>query len=174
MEIILIRHTKPNIAKGICYGQSDIDLNNSFKEEIQLIKEQLNLGDINFFYSSPLKRCKILAEKLSANILFDERLKELNFGDWELKSWNEINAEKLAFWMNDFVNVTVPNGESYLDLHKRSINFLRDIKKLNADKIAIVTHAGVIKCINAIINNIDLKDSFNLNIKYGETLTLTI
>ena len=27
MEIYLVRHTTPNIKKGICYGQTDIDIN---------------------------------------------------------------------------------------------------------------------------------------------------
>jgi len=34
MEIYLIRHTTPDVAKGICYGQTDLDVANTFEEEV--------------------------------------------------------------------------------------------------------------------------------------------
>ncbi|WP_299157556.1 alpha-ribazole phosphatase [uncultured Tenacibaculum sp.] len=175
MEIILIRHTTPNIAKGICYGQADIPLADTFAEEIIPILKINELNSSNtIYYSSPLQRCKLLAQKLSDTINFDNRLKELDFGDWELKKWNDINKNELDIWMNDFVNVSTTNGESYLDLHNRTVVFLNEIKLLEKEKAIIVTHAGVIRSLWSYINNSPLEKSFDLKLDYGHIIKFTV
>ncbi len=85
MEIYLIRHTQPKVASGICYGQSDIGLANSFPEELASLKEELKhlLDDHNMVYSSPLSRCQKLAHSLFKEVIvIDPRLMELDFGTW--------------------------------------------------------------------------------------------
>ncbi|WP_343329886.1 alpha-ribazole phosphatase [Polaribacter staleyi] len=173
MEIILIRHTTPKIDKGICYGQSDIDVTDTFLEEIKPILTDVSINDAEtVYYSSPLKRCKKLAEKLSNTILFDDRLKELDFGDWELQNWNDINQEALDIWMNDFVKVAVTNGESYLDLHARTTNFLLEIAQKEFKKVVIVTHAGVMRSLYSFIHKTPLEKSFDLKLQYAQVLKL--
>ncbi|MEX6625381.1 alpha-ribazole phosphatase [Tenacibaculum salmonis] len=175
MEIILVRHTTPNIEKGICYGQADIGVIDTFSEEIQPILKEVPVNDTETaYYSSPLKRCKLLAEQLSDTIIFDDRLKELDFGDWELKKWDEINDPELDIWMNDFVNITVTNGESYIDLHTRTVQFLNELKSLKKQRVIIVTHAGVIRSLWAYVNNISLENSFDLKLTYGDIIKFTL
>lgn len=160
--------------KDICYGQSDIPLAETFESEVvQIIKNNPVLKEDLMVYSSPLKRCKMLSNKLfNQEVIFDDRLMELNFGDWELKAWNDINQIELNHWMNDFVNIRCPNGESYLDLNQRVISFIESIEHTFCKKIVIVTHAGVIRSFLANHNKIDLKDSFNLKVGYGELILI--
>ena len=61
MEIYLIRHTTPAVGKGICYGQTDLDITDSFKEEVAAIIPHLP-DNIQTVFSSPLQRCKKLAD----------------------------------------------------------------------------------------------------------------
>lgn len=175
MEILLIRHTTPNIEKGICYGQSDIDITDGFTEEVSNIKKKIpsSFLDVNV-YSSPLIRCRKLAEALFSEINFDNRLKELNFGDWELKKWNNIDKNELDIWMNDFVNIPTKNGESYKNLHQRTTQFLQELQHQNIKKCIIITHAGVIRSLCAFANGISLDKSFELSVSYGEIINLTI
>ncbi len=174
MEIVLIRHTKPDIEKGICYGQSDIDLADSFQQEINTIKEKISDYKKYKIYSSPLKRCKKLASSLfSTTIHFDDRLKELDFGNWELKAWDNISSNEMKPWMNDFVNKRVPNGESYVDLQKRTLAFIHEKIKSQED-IVVVTHAGVIRALKAYFDKIKLKDSFKIRVDYGDIFTITV
>lgn len=170
MEIYLIRHTTPEIEKGICYGQTDIPLANSFENEIEeILKKHSFHSDEFIVYSSPLQRCKLLAETLfDATIHYDKRLMELNFGDWELQKWDDINKIHLNRWMKDFVNVSCPNGESYVNLYDRVLQFIQSLHSEPTKKIAIVTHAGVIRAFLVAYNNTDLKDSFIYNVGYGE------
>ena len=175
MEIILVRHTTPNIEKGICYGQADIGVTDTFLEEIQPILKEVIVNDSEtVYYSSPLQRCKLLAEKLSDTVIFDDRLKELDFGDWELQKWDDINKTELDVWMQDFVNVAATNGESYIDLHARSVKFLEEIKTLNKKRVVIVTHAGIIRSLCSYINKSALENSFDLKLNYGHIIKFTL
>ena len=175
MEIILVRHTTPNIEKGICYGQTDIGVTATFSEEIQPILKEVPVNDSEtVYYASPLQRCKLLAEQLSDTIIFDDRLKELDFGAWELQKWDDINKPELDIWMNDFVNITVTNGESYIDLHSRTVAFLKELKSLKKERVVIVTHAGVIRSLWAYVNHISLENSFDLKLNYGHIIKFTL
>jgi alpha-ribazole phosphatase len=168
MEIYLIRHTKPSIEKGICYGQSDIGVCSSFEEESFNIKQHLP-EKVDMVYSSPLKRCRLLACYLfpKQEIKYDDRLKEMSFGEWEMQPWDLIDQQSLQTWMNDFVNTSTPNGESYEQLYQRTTNFWVSLT-LKSKQVAIVTHAGVIRSILSKIGKISLQESFQrISIPFG-------
>lgn len=173
MEIYLIRHTTPNIEKGICYGQSDIDLANTFSNEFKIITSKFSTKEDFKVYSSPLKRCSLLAKQFSNTPVYDKRLMELDFGDWELVPWNNISENEMMPWMKDFVNTAVPNGESYTELASRVNSFFQELVSLNTNKTIIITsHAGPIKAFLASLLNIPLKDSFKIKIDYGDIFEL--
>jgi alpha-ribazole phosphatase len=168
MEVYLIRHTTPQIEKGICYGQSNIPLTESFHSETHKLKTHLpELFDV--VYSSPMSRCTKLAQFIHAKELFipDKRLLEMNFGDWEMKKWDDLNQEVLNEWMKDFVSVRVPNGENFIDLNKRVNEFIDELIQTNYKKIAIATHAGVIRCFVARVLEIPLNNAFKIPVDYS-------
>ncbi len=172
MEIYLVRHTTPNIEKGICYGQSDLGITDSFQGEVEKIHQQIPIKEISKVYSSPLQRCKLLAKTFNKEITFDNRLKELNFGDWELQPWDCIHSTELNPWMDDFVNVQVPNGESYMMLQQRTLNFFASLDHGSNERNIIVSHAGAIRSLISHIQNIALEDSFNIKLDYGHVLCI--
>ena len=167
MEIYLIRHTTPLIEKGICYGQADLDVTESFFNEASCIRSHLP-NDIKNVYSSPLKRCRLLAEHLfpAHAITFEDRLKEIHCGEWELKRWNDIDGKLVKAWMADFVNISTPGGESYLHLYRRVTSWFDAVPE--GERIAIISHGGVIRSILSHINAVALKDSFEqYKLRYG-------
>ena len=175
MKIHLIRHTKVNVENGVCYGQKDVDLADTFEQEAEVVKSKLK--DINFkkAYSSPLSRCKKLAEFITEEITFDDRLLELNFGDWEGKEWEAINDPNLDKWFNDFINRKCSNGESFVMLKERVLDFLEYVKNQSEQEIVIFTHAGVIRTIYSHLNNISLQDAFaKASVDYGEINTFEL
>lgn len=168
MEIYLIRHTTPAVEKGTCYGQADLDVTESFYEEAALIKKHLP-ATIQTVYASPLQRCSKLAEHLfpAHNISFHNDLKEINCGQWELRKWDDIPQEVVMPWMNDFVNVRIPGGESYLDLLARTSAVFNHIAA-KQEHAAIVSHGGVMRSILSHLTNTPLIDSFNVfKLQYG-------
>ncbi|WP_258932608.1 histidine phosphatase family protein [Flavobacterium oreochromis] len=117
-------------------------------------------------YSSPLKRCTQLAEYCYSKekIILDNRLKEMNFGKWELQPWDAILEEELNPWMADFVTIQVPMGESFQILYKRVVNFLYSLSQLSSDEpIVIFTHAGVIRSLICYLENQPLEQAFFIN-----------
>ena len=119
MEVHIIRHTPVDLKKNICYGRIDVPLSNSFVSDCENIKKKLS-KNYDIVFISPSKRCVELAKKLGyKTFITDEKLLELNFGDWEGKEWDKINQKQLNKWMKKFVNVAPPNGESFLNMFNR-------------------------------------------------------
>ncbi len=175
MEIYLIRHTTPKVEKGICYGQADLDITETFLEEVEAIKPHLPSEEIKV-YSSPLQRCKKLADALfeGLNIDIHDDLMELNCGQWELLPWNDIPKEEIQPWMDDFVNVRVPQGESYVDLHHRVVNRFNEIVE-KKESAVIVAHGGVLRSILSHITATPLKESFDaFTLHYGCVVKINV
>ena len=200
-DIYLIRHTTPAVAKGVCYGQTDLDTTDSLEEEAEIIRQHLP-GDIGSVHSSPLQRCRRLASLLfpSHPIVLHDDLMEIHCGEWEMKKWDELPEEEIGPWMKDFVNLRIPGGESYLDLHKRVTGFFQLIGNgalpltpepvdpgnpadavsnstagpSAAAPIAIVAHGGVIRSILSSISGTALIDSFAVfALYYGCVVKIT-
>jgi alpha-ribazole phosphatase len=168
MEVYLIRHTTPLIENGTCYGQADLDVTESFEQEAACIQPHLP-STIKTVISSPLKRCRQLAEYLfpTHTIQFDDRIKEIHCGQWELQPWDVINKEQLDPWMNDFINVQIPGGESYVQLYHRVTAFFEEVTQKHSS-LAIVAHGGVIRSLLAYINGVQLRASFDhFSLRYG-------
>ncbi|KAA0993322.1 alpha-ribazole phosphatase family protein [Dyadobacter aurulentus] len=171
MEIYLIRHTTPLVPVGQIYGWSEVPLHTNSAEEIEAVR--LNLpAQFDKVYSSPSLRCTALATKINADFVIDPRLRELHFGDWEGKTWDAVDQRTLQFWMDDYVNVCVPGGESMLQMQFRIISFWNELKKESPEKVAVISHAGVIRILLAIHNSTELKDCFDYKVNFGEIIVL--
>jgi alpha-ribazole phosphatase len=180
MEIYLVRHTKPIIRKDICYGQTDIPIDASmFGDIAKNILQQLP-QQVDGLYSSPLIRCSYLATYIREHkypniaIEYSNLLKEVHFGDWENKRWDDLPKAELDLWMNDFVNQKPPNGESFIYLHQRTKYFLNYLSKQSFSTIAIITHAGIIRSLTCHTQDIELKDAFSINCEYGSVIKLLL
>jgi alpha-ribazole phosphatase len=164
--------------EGICYGSVDVDLADSADVDLVTVKEKLMHHEPVIVFSSPLKRCRKLAEflfpdKVDNSIIFDDRLMEMNFGDWSLKTWDEIGATKAGKkWFSDHENKPVPGGESFIDLFNRVLGFWEEVKTKSYDSVVVVAHVGVIKAFLCILENKSSVDVFGSNnIGNGEIIT---
>ena len=171
MEIYLIRHTAPAIAKGVCYGQADLDVRHTFANEAAIIQQHLPVA-VGVVYSSPLQRCEKLARHLFAGnpIQLHNDLMEINCGEWELRPWDDIPKKEIDPWMNDYVNVRIPGGESYTDVYERVANYFNSIMESSNHlaNVRIVAHGGVIRSILSYITQTPLIDSFKaFSLHYG-------
>jgi alpha-ribazole phosphatase len=171
MDIYLIRHTKTDTLKGLCYGQSDVALAKSFLEEALLLQQKLpELKSNSLVFSSPLTRCVQLAERLSDNVTIDVRLLELDFGDWESRCFDDLDVDVLQQWTDNFVHVAPPNGESFIDLCQRVGSFWQDVvhgMHSKSEQILIITHAGVIRALLAHILKLQPANAFQFRVDVG-------
>lgn len=168
MDIYLIRHTQTAADQGLCYGQSDIALADSFPDEMAKLHDKLpEFDDDCKVFSSPLTRCLQLAETFSDTVTTDARLQELDFGAWEGKRFDDIEADALQHWTSNFVTAAPPNGENFEDLYLRTGSFWQTLLSTKAEQILVITHAGVIRALLARALNLPLANSFQLRIDPG-------
>ena len=167
MELFVIRHTEVQNPNNFCYGNFDIPLNPNYELKSKMFFENLP-NDLDQIYSSPSKRCTDLLDFQNISFSTHNDLRELDFGDWEGKKWDDIDEKDLNYWMEDYVNRSPKNGEKMIDLYNRSIEFTYKTFESNCQKILFVTHAGVIRALFAEALKINLNQIFNIAIQYDE------
>lgn len=170
MDIYLIRHSAVYNPNKLCYGQSEIPLEENFTVDFDWIKDalQAQFTTETLFISSPFRRCTKLADYLSdGKFETNNQITELNFGTWEMQAWTAIDEQEMSLWMQDFVNYSIPKGENFIDLFERVISFYEEITQKEVENIVLVTHAGVIRSIISYILDFPLENAFNLQVDYS-------
>lgn len=169
MALILLRHTKPQIADGVCYGQLDIDVTSGFDTDASACLAKIPTP--HRIISSPLQRCTRLAQKAATHFnlkySLEPALIEMNFGDWEGVPWADIPRHELDRWADDFLNAAPHGGECVRDLKTRVEPFLRTQTLSNETTLAI-THAGIMKVAAALQGH---KDAWETSPEYGSFIT---
>ncbi len=171
MELIMIRHTSVDVPKGICYGQSDVPLAPTFEEEAASVNSRLLSERFDAVYCSPLSRCRRLAEYCGyGDAIIDDRLMEMNFGEWEMHPFEEIVDPTLQRWYADYINTRVPGGESFLDQQRRMKSFLDDVTAFGKQRIAVFTHSGIIMQTMLLTGLATIDNVFALQPPYGAVM----
>ncbi|WP_329903326.1 alpha-ribazole phosphatase [Porphyromonas pogonae] len=174
MNIYLVRHTAVNVQAGTCYGHTDVGLKDSFEAEALEVKKQLETIKFDRVYSSPLRRCTHLAEACGyTDFIKDERLMELNFGNWEMQRFDDIKDPVLNDWYKDYINVIPTNGESFANQLKRTSEFMNELVMMkNIKNVLIFTHSGVQLCARVWNGEFKLNEAFEHTTGYGSIITL--
>ena len=116
------------------------------REQARLSAESLKDRKIDLVIASPFTRTKetaeIVAETLGLKeVVFDQRLKEMNPGDYDGKSWFDYHESKTE--VKDWFHDSTGGSETYAEALKRVGEALYEIEQQNHDKnIFIVTHGG--------------------------------
>lgn len=170
MEVYVIRHTRVNVPEGMCYGQADVGLANTFETETGELQSKLPLF-FDCVYSSSLSRCTRLAKVFSPTFIPDDRLKEMHFGKWERKQWNQIPESEIHNWYQDFVHTMAPEGENFKAVYQRLCAFMNDLRlHANNDNILLVCHGGIIRSIWCYLLQIPLENAFKIPVGFSEVL----
>lgn len=180
MEITLIRHTAVDVPLGVCYGQTDVPLKASFEQEATVTSARLNeqtavRGAFEKVFTSPLSRCTRLANYCGyPDAERDDRLKELNFGTWEMQSFLTIADPRLQEWFNDYFNVPATEGESFRMQYTRVAAFLDELKQKEYQRVAIFAHGGVLICAQIYAGTLREEDAFSALTAYGGIVEITV
>jgi broad specificity phosphatase PhoE len=166
MSFYLIRHgeTEWNHSKKI-QGWQDVDLNDRGLLQAEKLAKYFENHHIDVIYSSDLKRAyktsEVLGHLKHREIFSEPLLREINFGDWEGKTWKEIQLANQEFFAKGGLNQfdsAIHHGESLNQFKKRVVDhfyFLVE-KHLNED-VLIFTHGGNIRMIVLDILDLPLK-----------------
>lgn len=169
MILWLLRHPRTAVPEGVCYGRSDVELEPRILEESDELVSRVREDEPQVVYSSPLRRCRLFAERIGVPRV-DHRLQELDFGSWELRSWNEIERTEIDQWRDQPLTWKAPGGESVAKLAERVTAFLADLEASQAAKACVVTHAGVIRVLGCLLWRRELQRLLDFNVPLASAL----
>lgn len=160
MYIYVIRHGETDANKNaIIQGHYDAPLNDNGINLAKITGEKLKGIKFDACFSSRLARAKKTCELIleysdnkGLDIKYDDRLLEVNLGDWEGKSAKledkEVPTLKLKCFLNNPLFASRPkNGETCIEVIKRTSSFLDEISKLNYENILVSSHGFAIRAM---------------------------
>lgn len=150
MRLVLVRHPPPDIGTGICYGSSDLPAPAAAIEQVAAALRAAGLPGGLPVYASPLVRCAALARRLAATVMLDARLAEMDFGAWELRSWDAIPREEVDAWAADLLHYRPGGGENVLAVAGRVAAFRAELLASGHPAALLVCHAGTMRLLSAL------------------------
>lgn len=159
-ELYLIRHGETELnTKGVYYGWTDCELSENGIMQAEDLADILQNVSFDAVISSSLIRAVVTAAVVSGftpdEVIKDDRLRELNFGDWEGMHHSEVKEkykEAWEKWGMDWKNAAPPRGESFGEIYSRVKCCIEDIlKKHKGERVLVVSHQGAMRIIPMVL-----------------------
>ena len=175
-RLYLVRHGQVEGYQEKRYnGQSNVLLTETGKEQSERVCACLSAIALDAVYSSDLGRSRycagLIAEGHGLVVVADEALREINFGDWEGRTWAELQEAYPQDWqrrLQDLTNYQVPGGESLQEAADRIRPAIRRIlEKHPGGDIALVAHGGVNRIVLLDAIGAALEQAFAIEQDYG-------
>lgn len=158
MNIYLTRHGQTRLNKDeLMQGLTDEPLDET---GIAQAKENAqNVQNIKFdaVFASPLDRAITTASIMSGvakeDVIVDERIIEVNFGDYELKPYKHLGFKMTMFWLLPEIFPAPATVETIESMVKRSRSFIDDLAKKDYENVLIVCHGGIIRALSGVLEH---------------------
>lgn len=148
--LLFIRHAETALAGTFC-GRTDPPLNATGQAQLKPLQQRIAEVPCAAIYSSDLERARAtaaaLAELHNLPVNRSPALREIDFGDWETLSWDQIEQRDPAYaarWVAEFPTLPAPGGEPIPLFKHRVLAEIARLRSLDRN-LAIVTHAGPLR-----------------------------
>ena len=155
-RLFMVRHgvTDHNNAHKFL-GHTDVELSEEGFQQVAKLRDRMVKEKFDAVFSSDLKRAMSTAEAVAAGhdvkITGCPELREINYGDTECLTYNEIRQKypQLAEAINKLSpELAFPGGESLQEFIKRTLTFLARVNQYNTrQKILVVSHGGAMRTL---------------------------
>jgi alpha-ribazole phosphatase len=151
-KLFLIRHGQTELNARKCYcGSTDVALSQVGVSQAGMLAQRLAGEEVKNIFTSPLARSAQTAEIISTRHEFSpqikEGLREIDFGDWEGLTFDQINSQypqEIDKWFKHPDDFVFPGGESVQSFHQRVINSFAEIVS-HPGPIVVVAHGATLK-----------------------------
>ena len=173
----MARHP-PVTARGLCYGRADVPLACSAEHAAVALQTSFGRPAGSVVWSSPSPRCASVAQGLAsrwqADLRLDNRLLELNFGDWEGRAWTTIERDdpaRYASWMSEWRTAAPPGGESIEALMERVAAWVVALREgmlghATNRRPVVVAHAGVVRALLVLCEGVTWDDAMTREVPH--------
>jgi len=173
--IYLLRHGEIEEQANRRYiGQINCALSKKGRAQANFWKKRLMEEGIASIFCSDLIRssetAEIIASGRQVEIQIDPDLREINLGDWDGQSMQEIRTEYPAEWAERGEHIDTfrpPKGESFSDLYQRVVPVFEHIAENASGSVVIVGHAGVNRMVLCRVLGIPICNLFSIQQDYG-------
>jgi broad specificity phosphatase PhoE len=178
--ILLARHgeTTENRERRF-QGQKDVPLNDRGREQARALADLAAREDLAALYTSTLARARetaeIVGERIGLEPRPDDRLKEVDVGEWQDRLKDDVKREDPEGWAaferagDDF---RFPGGESFAEQQERVIAALVDITQRGELPALVVCHRGVVRCALAHTHRRGLESYHEWRVPNAELIRL--
>ncbi len=171
MKITLVRHTEVEESYHKCYnGHIEIGLSQKGKEDAKRLAKIFENKYFEKVYCSDLRRTRETLALFSQakDAIYTELLREKSWGRHEGKTFESIIAEGEIEYENFLEWIYALDGEDYEIFRERIRNFF--LKKLidePYESVLVITHAGVIRVLMALVQKLSLEEAFSIDVPYS-------
>jgi len=156
-HLYLVRHGETAWhAEGRYPGQANPVLNDEGEEQAYRLAEAFDDLSVDAVYTSDLTRAWDTAKRIANEqtpILPDSRWRDLSFGEWEGRRFEEVavaDGERFRAWADNPAHVAPPGGENLTELARRVTEAAESICREHAERnVLVVTHGSPIRCLVA-------------------------
>lgn len=163
MTVILLRHGRStaNTAHTLAGRSEGVDLDDRGLAQARTVVDRIGDLPVRALVTSPLLRCQRtlepLADRLGLQPVLEDRLAEVDYGDWTGRKLAELVSEPLWQVVQQHPSAAVfPGGEGLADVQARAVSAVREHDRRLADENGggdvlwvACTHGDVIKSVVA-------------------------
>jgi len=182
-RLIITRHPAiPGNDQGRFIGLSDISLGAQGEKEARGLARSLAARySFQRIFSSPLQRCRrtaeIIAEQFRPSVQIINRLREIDFGEWENRNFQEISQLDPAAvedWLMKSSDFQFPGGERICAFQERVKQATEILLKTEGESLLAVTHGGVMRTMLCHLLRIPFSASLAFKIQPAAVVELEI
>jgi len=173
ITIDLLRHGEVEAEGWAFRGSTDLPLSDTGWQQMRSVAGSFERFDQ--IATSPLQRCRLFAKELSnkqgSEIMQFGDMREMDFGDWENKSFdelNQLNSSLLNSFWNSPVGIQPPGGEAFDAFSMRVIAAWEVwvAEDCGAQRL-LVAHGGVIRVLLAHCMDMPMSALWRLHLPYA-------
>lgn len=179
-RLILARHAQvdPQYV-GRFLGSTDVPLSEFGLRQANALTQSLVVNQDTPLFVSPLRRALETAESFDHELRIVADLREIDFGRWEGRSFDELSAsdrekEQIDGWSRFDLEFSFPDGESLGAFVTRIARAGDRLASDASDTVAAITHGGVIRAMICHLLGLEPKNYLLFDVKPASITTIDL
>ena len=164
--IAFVRHGQTELnRRGRLQGRLDAPLSALGAEQAAALARGFASAPVGRVLTSPLQRARDTASAIAAPhdlaVEVDDRLIELDYGEWDGLALTDVSPDDWASWRDD-PEFAPPGGERLSDVTARVVSFCTDV--LTDDLVIAVSHVSPIKAAVCAALGVDERATWRMQL----------